>query len=95
MRELAAARGYRLSDCYAYSDSATDLPMLEAVGYPRVVNPDRALRKIARDRNWPVLTFGAPPPTSRRKPRTRPDGPRDPVLRPDAGPVSASEATVA
>ncbi len=59
VRELAAKRGYRLPDCYAYSDSVTDLPMLEAVGHPRAVNPDRALRKIARDRHWPVLAFGA------------------------------------
>jgi len=59
VRELASARGYRLADCYAYSDSVTDLPMLEAVGHPRVVNPDRALRRIARDRDWPVLAFRA------------------------------------
>ena len=59
VRELAAKRGYHLPDCYAYSDSVTDLPMLEAVGHPRAVNPDRALRKIARDRRWPVLAFGA------------------------------------
>jgi HAD superfamily hydrolase (TIGR01490 family) len=59
VRDLAARRGYRLPDCYAYSDSVTDLPMLEAVGHPRAVNPDRALRKIARDRHWPVLAFGA------------------------------------
>jgi HAD superfamily hydrolase (TIGR01490 family) len=59
VREMAAARGYRLADCYAYSDSATDLPMLEAVGHPRAVNPDRALRRIARERQWPVLAFGA------------------------------------
>ncbi len=58
VRELAAARGYRLADCYAYSDSVTDLPMLEAVGHPRAVNPDRALRRIARERQWPVLVFG-------------------------------------
>jgi HAD superfamily hydrolase (TIGR01490 family) len=58
LRELAATRGYQLSDCYAYSDSVTDLPMLEAVGHPRAVNPDRALRKIARERDWPVLAFG-------------------------------------
>ena len=57
VRELAMARGYRLADCYAYSDSVTDLPMLEAVGHPRVVNPDRALRRIARERHWPVLAF--------------------------------------
>jgi HAD superfamily hydrolase (TIGR01490 family) len=56
---LAAERGYRLPDCYAYSDSVTDLPMLEAVGHPRVVNPDRALRRIAAARRWPVLSFSA------------------------------------
>jgi HAD superfamily hydrolase (TIGR01490 family) len=59
VRELAAERGYLLPDCYAYSDSVTDLPLLEAVGHPRAVNPDRALRKIARERRWPVLAFGA------------------------------------
>ena len=58
VRELASARGYRLTDCYAYSDSVTDLPMLEAVGHPHAVNPDRALRRIARQRQWPVLDFG-------------------------------------
>lgn len=57
VRELAAERGYLLADCYAYSDSITDLPMLEVVGHPRVVNPDRALRKIAERRGWPILAF--------------------------------------
>jgi HAD superfamily hydrolase (TIGR01490 family) len=57
VREVAAQRGYRLPDCYAYSDSVTDLPLLELVGHPHVVNPDRALRKIARTRGWPVLSF--------------------------------------
>jgi HAD superfamily hydrolase (TIGR01490 family) len=60
MRELAAERGYRLADCYAYSDSITDLPMLEAVGYPTAVNPDRALRRVAAERAWPVLWFKPP-----------------------------------
>ena len=50
---------YSLPHCYAYSDSVTDLPMLEIVGNPRAVNPDRALRRIALQRGWPVLTFGA------------------------------------
>ncbi len=59
VRELAARRGYWLPDCYAYSDSVTDLPLLEAVGHPHAVNPDRALRKIARERCWPVLSFGS------------------------------------
>jgi hypothetical protein len=59
VRVLAAERGYSLPHCYAYSDSVTDLPMLEVVGNPRAVNPDRALRRIAQRRGWPVLTFGA------------------------------------
>ena len=60
MRELAEAAGYDLADCYAYSDSITDLPMLEAVGHPAAVNPDRALRRAARERDWPVLVFTRP-----------------------------------
>jgi hypothetical protein len=59
VRVLAAERGYSLPHCYAYSDSVTDLPVLEIVGNTRAVNPDRALRKIAQRRGWPVLTFGA------------------------------------
>ena len=47
IRELAAREGYPLEHCYAYSDSITDLPMLEVVGHPSVVNPDRALRREA------------------------------------------------
>jgi HAD superfamily hydrolase (TIGR01490 family) len=57
VRELAAERGYPLADCYAYSDSATDLPLLETVGHPHAVNPDRALRRIAAQRGWPILDF--------------------------------------
>ncbi len=57
IRELSVERGYLLADCFAYSDSVTDLPMLEAVGHPHAVNPDRALRKIAAERGWPVLAF--------------------------------------
>ncbi|MGW5050604.1 HAD family hydrolase [Actinokineospora sp. NPDC004072] len=60
MRELAEAHGYDLAACHAYSDSSTDLPMLEAVGHPSVVNPDRALRRIAAERGWPVLAFTKP-----------------------------------
>lgn len=60
MRELADAERYDLADCFAYSDSITDLPMLEAVGHPAAVNPDRALRRIARERGWPVLIFTRP-----------------------------------
>lgn len=57
VRELAAAHGYDLSRSTAYSDSHTDLPFLEAVGDPVAVNPDAELRRIARERDWPVLEF--------------------------------------
>ncbi|HEU4361504.1 MAG TPA: HAD-IB family hydrolase, partial [Mycobacterium sp.] len=60
IRELAAAEGYPLEHCYAYSDSVTDVPMLQAVGHPTAVNPDRALRKEATAQGWPVLTFSRP-----------------------------------
>jgi HAD superfamily hydrolase (TIGR01490 family) len=61
IRELAAERGYPLADCYAYSDSITDLPMLAAVGHPTAVNPDRALRREAARRGWPIQVFTASP----------------------------------
>ena len=60
IRELAEHRGYRLDGCWAYSDSVTDVPMLEAVGHPFAVNPDRALRREAATRGWPVLQFSHP-----------------------------------
>ena len=58
--DLAAQRGYDLVGSFAYSDSITDLPMLELVGHPNVVNPDRALRKIAVERHWPISDFRKP-----------------------------------
>lgn len=57
IREMAAREGIDLSQSYAYSDSATDLPMLEAVGHPVVVNPDAALAAIAAERGWEVRRF--------------------------------------
>lgn len=57
IRELALTRGYDLSASFAYSDSETDLPMLEVVGHPHVVNPDRVLRRVAAERGWPVLQW--------------------------------------
>lgn len=60
MRELATERGYNLDQCFAYTDSHTDLPMLEAVGHPFAVNPDDELRRIADEREWPVLDFARP-----------------------------------
>ena len=58
LRELAEEHGYDLTASTAYSDSHTDLPFLEAVGNPVVVNPDRELRGIAEERDWPVREFG-------------------------------------
>ena len=60
MRELAERTGLDLSASSAYSDSATDLPMLEAVGRPVAVNPDRALAKVARERGWEMRNFTKP-----------------------------------
>jgi HAD superfamily hydrolase (TIGR01490 family) len=60
MRRLAAEAGYDLATSYAYSDSGTDVPMLEAVGHPSAVNPDRALRRVAETNGWPILTFARP-----------------------------------
>lgn len=64
--KLAEERGYDLTECYAYSDSVTDLPLLECVGHPTAVNPDRALRKLAAENGWPVLEFRYPIPLGRR-----------------------------
>jgi phosphoserine phosphatase len=60
MRELAEREGLDLAASYAYSDSATDIPMLEAVGRPVAVNPDRALLRVARQREWEVRWFVRP-----------------------------------
>ncbi|MFG2814321.1 HAD family hydrolase [Streptomyces sp. NPDC048410] len=68
IRELAASEGYDLDRSYAYSDSATDLPMLQAVGHPHAVNPDRALRREAVSRGWQVLEFRKPVPLKQRLP---------------------------
>ena len=68
LRDVSAAQGFDLSECTAYSDSHTDLPFLEAVGHPVAVNPDRALRRIAAERSWPVLEFsGRAYPHARRR----------------------------
>ena len=54
---LAAEEGLELPRCTAYSDSANDLPMLSLVGHAVAVNPDSALRREARRRNWEVRDF--------------------------------------
>ena len=57
VREFAAERGIDLASCTAYSDSFNDLPLLEAVGHPVVVNADYRLRVWARRRGWPNYDF--------------------------------------
>lgn len=80
IRVLADQLGYDLEQSYAYSDSVTDVFMLEVVGHPHVVNPDRELRKIATARGWPVLVF------------TKPVELRSRVPFPPAGPAIAALA---
>src|SRR5262245_2790304 len=65
-RHLAKERDYSLDACYAYSDSISDVPLLEAVGHPTAVNPDRSLRRVSAERGWQVLEFRHPVPLSRR-----------------------------
>src|SRR2546430_17475783 len=60
MRALAKEKGLDLSESWAYSDSITDLPMLEAVGHAVAANPDRDLRRVAARRGWGVGRFRPP-----------------------------------
>lgn len=77
MVRQAEAEGIDLSRSFAYTDSATDLPMLDVVGNPVAVNPDRELAKVARQRGWEIRTF------------TKPVRLRDRVPVPPPGPVAA------
>ncbi len=76
IRRTAAEQGYDLNASYAYSDSVTDVPMLEVVGHPFAVNPDRGLRRIATDRAWPVLSFSNAVPLRERISGLAPPAPR-------------------
>ena len=60
MRAYAEESGIDLLRSYAYSDAHSDLPMLELVGHPVVVNPDRELAHLARERGWEVRHFVRP-----------------------------------
>ena len=57
LRQFAAANGIDLEQSWAYTDAASDMPMLEAVGHPVAVNPDAGLAEIARQEGWEVLRF--------------------------------------
>jgi HAD superfamily hydrolase (TIGR01490 family) len=54
---FAAERGVNLSTSYFYTDSITDLPLLERVAHPIAVNPDPRLRSLAHRRGWPIEKF--------------------------------------
>ncbi|MGH2773889.1 MAG: HAD family hydrolase [Actinomycetota bacterium] len=60
IKELAAELDIDLDNSFAYTDSITDVPMLETVGHPVVVNPDKELRKIAVEREWRIEAFRNP-----------------------------------
>lgn len=53
--EHAKKNDFDLEQCFAYSDSYSDVPMLSVVGQPAAVNPDRRLAYLARAYDWPVL----------------------------------------
>jgi HAD superfamily hydrolase (TIGR01490 family) len=55
IRIYAEKEDLNLSDCFAYTDSMSDLPMLSVVGHPTAVNPDFRLRNTAKQHDWPVL----------------------------------------
>lgn len=66
--QLAATRGWDLRRCAALSDGMADLPLLEQVGHPMAINPDRSLRRQATDRGWPICDFRAAAHTGVRRP---------------------------
>jgi HAD superfamily hydrolase (TIGR01490 family) len=83
VQHAADRQGIDLAGSYAYSDSATDVPMLEIVGHPVAVNPDRDLAKVARDRGWEVRSFAHPVRL------------RDRMPVPPAGPTAAGGVVIA
>ena len=70
--EVAERDGLDLDHCWAYSDSATDVPMLSAVGHPVAVNPDRELARVAAERGWLVERFRLEVPLRDRVPMPAP-----------------------
>ena len=60
VRDHAKERGHDLNECFAFSDSYSDVPMLSVVGYPTAVNPDAKLARLARAYSWPIITLDGP-----------------------------------
>jgi HAD superfamily hydrolase (TIGR01490 family) len=92
MTKLAEELELDLEGSFAYSDSVTDLPMLEAVGNPVAVNPDKELRRIAVERGWTIEAFQNPVslrsrfPQIRRPEFKRPEFSRPELRRPELSP---------
>jgi HAD superfamily hydrolase (TIGR01490 family) len=59
VREHARAQGHDLDECFAYSDSYSDVPMLSVVGHPAAINPDRRLALLANAYHWPIIRIAA------------------------------------
>ncbi len=59
VREHARAHGHDLDECFGYSDSYSDVPMLSVVGHPAAVNPDRKLSLLANAYHWPIIRLAA------------------------------------
>jgi hypothetical protein len=57
IQELARTHGFDLENCYSYSDSHNDVPLLQAVGHPCAINPDAILRIRAMAEGWPIHDF--------------------------------------
>ncbi|MGH2750370.1 MAG: HAD family hydrolase [Actinomycetota bacterium] len=71
IKELAAELDIDLDNSFAYTDSVTDLPMLESVGNPVAVNPDKELRRLALERDWRIEAFRNPVTLRSRLPEFR------------------------
>jgi HAD superfamily hydrolase (TIGR01490 family) len=57
IQELARVHGFDLENCYSYSDSHNDIPLLQAVGHPCAINPDAILKIRAMAEGWPIHDF--------------------------------------
>lgn len=57
IRDHARANGHDLDECFGFSDSYSDLPMLSVVGHPAAVNPDARLKMLAKAYSWPTLNL--------------------------------------